>query len=97
MLDSHSISSLNDYREIPFSRLINFYFGFARRIGKQNKYTLLNMPANCPIKYTLPDKVSSRRHVLWDGLVTVHTAFGFTLIKVPPALYFPENNDKIDL
>ena len=53
MLDSHSISSLNNYREIPFSRLINFYFGFARRIGKQNKYTLLNMPANCPIKYTL--------------------------------------------
>ncbi len=55
------------------------------------------MPANCLKRYTLPDKVSSRRHVLWDGLVTVHTAFGFTLIKVPPALYFPENNDKIDL
>ena len=53
MLDSHSISSLNDYREIPFPRLIIFYFCFARRVGKRNKYTLLNMPANCPIKYTL--------------------------------------------
>ena len=31
MLDSHSISSLNDYREIPFSRLINFLFWFCKK------------------------------------------------------------------